>query len=101
MPIRRWHGWAAYCPDCGKPIDLTGEGGQAFEDREHVVDQLTDNFPCVTQDEAIRLWCREQFYTACGKRTRAARKKAATDNAPPPSLPRTPRGDGEDRKTDG
>ena len=37
--IRPWHGYAAYCPDCGDCVDL-GDGMQAFKKAAHVREAL-------------------------------------------------------------
>ena len=58
MPIRRWHGWAAYCPDCGNALDL-GENVTAWEERWMVVESLdlAHLLTGETQDDRIRVAC--------------------------------------------
>lgn len=60
MPIRRWHGWAAYCRMCGNVVDLDGGNMVAWEKKEDVKE-------CLDIDRSI-----EQAITdACGCERRA------------------------------
>lgn len=61
--IRRWHGWAAYCPDCQEPILLCGEY-VTFAEKDDVRVALTDdgalgdNLPEIARD-ACGCWQRK------------------------------------------
>lgn len=55
MPIRRWRGWYAICPDCGKAVDLR-DGVFVFAERREILDALNWH-TWMKQDDLIRKAC--------------------------------------------
>mgnify|MGYP001592248005 FL=1 len=58
MPIRRWRGWAAYCPDCGNAV-MIGDEVVSYEHRDEVAESLdlAHLLSGETQDDRIRRAC--------------------------------------------
>lgn len=65
MPIRRWHGWGAWCRRCRQWVDL-GEGQEAYAQRADVKDTLG-----LTRGDSVEA----AIQAACGCARRAQAKE--------------------------